>query len=198
MKPLIRTIEYNGISSVSARDLHQFLGVKTHFKDWIKRRIEDYGFVENQDFEVSLIFEQNSKGGRPTKEYILSMDMAKELSMIEKSDKGKQARLYFIACEKRLREKVPNFYAIEVSSERIAERRKILHKQFVEELRNHFYRGDLKTISETYNLPYNRVIRVMNGTCFDNNIIDILYEKAMTNKYALECKMEVMITELNS
>lgn len=110
MKPIIKTIEHNGISSVSARDLHQFLDVKTHFKDWIKRRIEDYGFVENQDFEVSLIFEQNSKGGRPTKEYILSMDMAKELSMIEKSDKGKQARLYFIACEKRLREKVPNFY----------------------------------------------------------------------------------------
>ena len=87
MKPIIKTIEHNGISSVSARDLHQFLDVKTHFKDWIKRRIEDYGFVENQDFEVSLIFEQNSKGGRPTKEYILSMDMAKELSMIEKSDK---------------------------------------------------------------------------------------------------------------
>ena len=53
-----------------------------------------------------------------------------------------------------------------------------------------FYRGDLKMVSQEYNLPYNRVIRVMNGTCFDNNIVNILYEKAMNNKYALECQME--------
>lgn len=129
---------------------------------------------------------------------LISMDMAKELSMIERSDKGKQARRYFIECEKKLREKMTNFYAIEISSDRIAERRKILHAQFVEQLKKHFYRGDLKEISKEYNLPYSRVIRVMNGTCFDNNIIDILHEKAMNNKYALECKMEVMITELNA
>lgn len=51
-----------GVSSISARDLHQFLEVKTHFKDWIKRRIEDDRFIQHQDFEVLLIFEQNSKG----------------------------------------------------------------------------------------------------------------------------------------
>lgn len=198
MKPLIKTIEHNGNTSVSARDLHSFLEVGRDFSNWIKGRISDYGFIENQDFEVSLIFEQNTKGGRPTKEYILSMDMAKELSMLERSDRGKQARLYFIECEKRLRENTPNFYAIEVSSDRIIERRQILHKQFVGQLRKHFYRGDLKMVSQEYNLPYNRVIRVMNGTCFDNNIVNILYEKAMNNKYALECQMEVMITDLKS
>lgn len=96
MKPLIKTIEHNGNTSVSARDLHSFLEVGRDFSNWIKGRISDYGFIENQDFEVSLIFEQNTKGGRPTKEYILSMDMAKELSMLERSDRGKQARLYFI------------------------------------------------------------------------------------------------------
>ena len=89
---------------VSARELHKFLEVKTQFKDWIKRRIDEYEFIENQDFEVSLIFEQNSKGGRPSKEYTLSIDMAKELSMIERSDKGKLARQYFIECERKLKE----------------------------------------------------------------------------------------------
>ena len=198
MKPLIKTIEHNGNTSVSARELHQFLEVKSHFKDWIKRRIDDYGFIENQDFEVSLIFEQNTKGGRPTKEYILSMDMAKELSMLERSDKGKQARIYFIECEKRLKEQSLNYYSIEVSPERIAERRKILQKQFVEELRKYFYRGDLTNVSKENKISYNKIIRVMSGNSFDDRIIDILYEKAMNNKYSLECKMEVMITDLKS
>lgn len=198
MKPLIKTIEHNGNTSVSARELHLFLEVKSHFKDWIKRRIDDYGFIENQDFEVSLIFEQNTKGGRPTKEYILSMDMAKELSMLERSDKGKQARIYFIECEKRLKEQSLNYYSIEVSPERIAERRKILQKQFVEELRKYFYRGDLTNVSKENKISYSKIIRVMSGNCFDNQIIDALYEKAMDNKYSLECKMEVMITDLKS
>lgn len=203
MKPLIKTTEHNGNSAVSARDLHNFLGSKQQFSDWIKNRIKDYGFIENQDFVcLSENYETQRKDGQRgisiRKEYILSMDMAKELSMIERSDKGKQARLYFIECEKLLREKMHNFYAIEVSSERITERRQILHKQFVEQLRKHFYRGDLKNVAQENNLPYNRVIRVMNGTCFDGYIINALYEKAMNNKYALECQMEVMITELNS
>ena len=198
MKPLIKTIEHNGNSFISARELHQFLEVKSHFKDWIKRRIDDYGFIENQDFEVSLIFEQNTKGGRPTKEYILSMDMAKELSMLERSDKGKQARIYFIECEKRLKEQSLNYYSIEVSPERIAERRKILQKQFIEELRKYFYRGDLTNVSKENKISYSKIIRVMSGNCFDNQIIDALYEKAMDNKYSLECKMEVMITDLKS
>lgn len=203
MQPLIKTTEHNGNSAVSARDLHNFLGSKQQFSDWIKNRIKDYGFVKNQDFVcLSENYETQRKDGQRgisiRKEYILSMDMAKELSMIERSDKGKQARLYFIECEKRLREKTPHFYSIELSQERITERRQILHKQFVEQLRNHFYRGDLTNISRENKIPYSKIIRVMNGTCFDSRIIDILYEKAMRNKYELECKMEVMITELNS
>lgn len=198
MKQLIRTTEHKGNSSVSARELHQFLEVGKVFGAWINERIEQYGFVENQDYIVFSENGKNSKGGRPTKEYILSMDMAKELSMIERSDKGKQARRYFIECEKRLKEQNLNYYAIEVYPEKITERRQILHKQFVEQLRNYFYRGDLTNVSKENQIPYSKIIRVMNGTCFDNNIINILYEKAMNNKYSLECKMEVMITDLAS
>jgi anti-repressor protein len=90
-----------GVPSVDARDLHRFLEVRTEFKDWILRRIADFGFSEDSDFSSFL---SKSTGGRPSKEYSLSLDMAKQLSMVERTEKGKQARQYFIACEKRATE----------------------------------------------------------------------------------------------
>ena len=85
------TIGGEQIQTVNARDLHAFLGVKTEFKDWIARRIKDFGFVENTDF---CSFLSESSGGRPSKEFSVSLGMAKELCMVERNDKGKQARLY--------------------------------------------------------------------------------------------------------
>ena len=198
MKELIKITQHNGNSFISARELHKFLEVGKVFGAWINERIEQFGFIENQDYVVFSEIGKNLKGGRPMKEYLLSIDMAKELSMLERNEKGKQARIYFIECEKRLREQSLNYYSIEVSPERIAERRKILQKQFVEELRKYFYRGDLTNDSKENKISYNKIIRVMSGNSFDDRIIDILYEKAMNNKYSLECKMEVMITDLKS
>jgi len=86
------------IPTCNARDLHAFLEVQTQFKDWIVRRIEEYSFEEGKDFCSNL---SESTGGRPAKEYALSLDMAKELSMVERTEKGKQARQYFIDCERR-------------------------------------------------------------------------------------------------
>ena len=107
MTELIKiTTNEEGAQVVSARELHKFLESKQQFADWIKDRIEKYGFIENQDFEVFQNFMNNPNGGRPLKEYALTLDMAKELAMIERSEKGKQARLYFIACEKKLKEVV--------------------------------------------------------------------------------------------
>ena len=96
----------NGNQVVSARELHKFLESKQEFANWIKNRIDKYGFVENQDFEVFDNFINNPSGGRPLKEYALTLDMAKELAMVEGNERGKQARQYFIACEKKLREVV--------------------------------------------------------------------------------------------
>lgn len=87
------------INSVDARGLHEFLEVKTQFKDWIARRIADYDFTEGSDF--SSFLSESPKRGRPTREYALSLDMAKELAMVERTDRGKQARQYFIECERR-------------------------------------------------------------------------------------------------
>ena len=97
------------IQAVSARELHTFLQVQTKFADWIRSRIADYDFLENQDF---VCVSENSetqradgqRGVTARKEYYITLDMAKELSMVERNDKGKQARRYFIECEKRLKE----------------------------------------------------------------------------------------------
>lgn len=92
------------IQAVNARELHAFLQVQTKFADWIKQRIAEYDFIENQDF---VSFSQNCekpKGGRPTTEYAITLDMAKELSMVERNEQGKMARHYFIECERIARQ----------------------------------------------------------------------------------------------
>jgi len=119
MNNLIKIESYsiNGemIPAVSARELHAYLGNKSQFSHWIKDRIEQYGFLESIDFvtrENSL--ELESKGYTPLKkEYFITVDMAKELSMVERTDNGKIARKYFIECEKELKAKqvpaLPNY-----------------------------------------------------------------------------------------
>lgn len=104
---LIAIREENGNQLVDARELHQFLESKQNFTNWIQNRIRDYGFVENEDFEVFNNFIKNPQGGRPSKDYAISIDMAKELSMVERNQKGRQARRYFIEAEKQLRNAVP-------------------------------------------------------------------------------------------
>lgn len=85
------------------RDLHTYLNAGKDFSTWIKDRIEQYDFVEGVDFTTYLLPNFGEKGqGRPTKEYIISLNMAKELSMVERNAKGKEARRYFIDCERRV------------------------------------------------------------------------------------------------
>ena len=90
------------IQTCNARDLHAFLKVKARFNDWIRNRVEDFGFQENQDF-ITLTRLLVSGGKR--KDYYLSLDMAKELAMVERNAKGKEARLYFIDCERLAKSK---------------------------------------------------------------------------------------------
>ncbi|NIH12185.1 MAG: AntA/AntB antirepressor [Serratia symbiotica] len=91
-----------------ARELHNFLSVGKRFASWITERISEYGFVENQDY---ILISQNREtklgrgGDRRSKEYRLTLDTAKELAMVERNDKGRQVRRYFIECEKQLRQK---------------------------------------------------------------------------------------------
>ena len=84
--------------TVSARDLHEKLNIKTAFKDWFPRMCE-YGFDEGKDF-CSKMSETSSKGGRPSKDADISIDMAKQICMLQRSEKGKLYRQYFIDMEK--------------------------------------------------------------------------------------------------
>ena len=112
MTEIIKIEERNGAQAVSARDLHDALGVKKDFSSWIKERISKYGFAETQDFEVFTEFGENPNGGRPTIEYALSIDMAKELAMVENNEKGRVIRKYFIEKEQEAKRNIlamPNF-----------------------------------------------------------------------------------------
>ena len=82
--------------TVSARELHEKLHIETPFKKWIDRMCE-YGFEEFKDFLTKM---SESTGGRPSTEYDLSIDMAKQICMIQRSPEGKQIRQYFIDLEK--------------------------------------------------------------------------------------------------
>ena len=81
---------------ISGRELHEFLGIDTPYTMWFKRMTE-YGFSEGTDF-ITILLE--STGGRPSEGHALKLDMAKEISMIQRNEKGKEARQYFIAIEK--------------------------------------------------------------------------------------------------
>ena len=96
------TIGGEEMNAVDARDIHAFLGVRSNYRDWIKNRIADFGFLEGTDFSA---FAKNLANGGRTKEYFVSISMAKELCMVERTEKGKQARLYFIECERIAKEK---------------------------------------------------------------------------------------------
>jgi phage anti-repressor protein len=89
------------VDAVNARDLHAFLEVGKDFSTWVKDRIGRYDFIENQDYAIFPDSGENSSVGRPSKEYILTLGMAKELSMVQNNAKGREARRYFIEIERR-------------------------------------------------------------------------------------------------
>lgn len=100
---------------VDARQLHKALEVQDHFRTWIRRRIEKYGFQEGLDYEKSSMISSsaNLRGGKrrsipanpnPAIEYKITLSMAKELCMVENNNIGREARRYFIECERKLHE----------------------------------------------------------------------------------------------
>ncbi len=96
--------DHDGKQTVSARELHKFLGSKQEFSTWIKGRIKKYGFQEKIDFVCMTNLSGKGRGGHNAIEYHLFINMAKELSMVEQNEKGQQARQYFIECEHRAKD----------------------------------------------------------------------------------------------
>jgi phage anti-repressor protein len=191
MNQLITITENNGNKAVSARELHQFLEVGKDFSNWIKSRIAEYGFVENEDFSLLANFgEQNQRGGHNRKEYALSLDMAKELAMVEKNDKGKQARRYFIAVEKQATQPQP----LKIGTK---QERQLQHYALMDAIKKNLVRGDVVDVATQHG--FNRSITENVMRCRTNNptIIKALFDRAMHNKKTLLLNTQIMINQLN-
>lgn len=104
----LQPMQINGdtVETVNARALHTFLENGDHFTTWMKDRISQYGFVEGTDFTTYSENTEKPRNGRPAIEYALTLDMAKELAMVERNEKGKEARAYFLDCERRAKSNV--------------------------------------------------------------------------------------------
>ena len=112
MDKLITITEQRGIQLVDARELHRKLQTRRDFSNWIKGRIQEYGFIANEDFFVEDNQYKNTENqnlrqngrkiekGRPTIDYHLTVNMAKELAMVERNEWGRKIRRYFIEMEK--------------------------------------------------------------------------------------------------
>ncbi len=104
------TISGASAQLVNGRELHKFLESKQQFSHWMQDRINDYKFMQDIDFIVkdNYIYDETAFGGkRKIVDYHLTIDMAKEISMVERNEKGREARRYFIECEKRLLSQIP-------------------------------------------------------------------------------------------
>ncbi|ENP0792748.1 antA/AntB antirepressor family protein [Salmonella enterica] len=92
----------------SAKALHNVLGVKRVFSSWFNSRVERYGFIQGTDFDqLTPERVEITRAGRPEIDYVISLDMAKELAMVERTEQGRAVRRYFIQCEEELHRTAP-------------------------------------------------------------------------------------------
>lgn len=136
---LIKIIEREGRQLVSGRELHEFLEIRTKYKDWFRRMVE-YGFEEEIDFiRVAQKRATNNLKNPVTTviDHAISIDMAKEISMIQRTEKGKIARQYFINCEKKLKEvkKLSPMELMELQFKALKE-----HKEKIAQVENRVYK----------------------------------------------------------
>lgn len=126
MEAIINITDHNGQSVVSARELHVFLEVKTEFAKWVGRML-DYGFSENLDYSLVKIGERSAHNKI---DYSLTLDTAKEISMLQRSEKGKQARQYFIDCERKMSNPLENVSKLDIAKMLVeSEERKLMLEQ---------------------------------------------------------------------
>ena len=192
MKELIKITEQNGNRAVSARELHKFLEVETPFRKWIDRMLE-YGFEESKDYERADFFVR----GNTAKNFALTIDTAKEISMLQKTEKGKEARRYFIEMEKINLDRLlqdKNFQKITQST--VANKRIELLKL----IRFYLQRGDMTRIAENlgYSSSYVRQVALNMAHDTDNAeiVFNELYNKALQNKNEVLFDYQEMIDSL--
>ena len=177
MKDLIKiTTNDKGKQLVSGRELHEFLEIRTKYKDWFPRMVE-YGFEEEIDFiRVAQKRATNNLKNPVTTviDHAISIDMAKEISMIQRTEKGKQARLYFIECEKNAKNK-PNSITV---TENVA-------------IANEYMKL-LKTSAETLHMNENSILYISKKIYKDCNIPTTYLPDYTTSKGILKSATELL------
>ena len=109
-----------GEKVVYGSELHEVLGVRTPYKDWSSRRLSDVDALEGEDFEAAQIC---APSGQTKKDHIIKLDTAKEMAMLERNEKGKQVRRYFIQVEKKYKENTLNDLSPELKAVIIVDKR---------------------------------------------------------------------------
>lgn len=123
----------NGEKVVYGSELHEVLSVRTPYKDWSSRRLEDVDAIENEDFEAAQIC---APSGQTKKDHIIKLDTAKEMAMLERSEMGKRVRRYFIQIEKKYKENSleglsPELKAVIIVDKRITKvEKKVEHLEY--------------------------------------------------------------------
>ncbi len=168
MNQLITITENNGNKAVSARELYQYLEITERFNNWFERQLK-YGFEEGVDFLGCEVF--NTLANQTITDYALSIDTAKEISMLQRTDKGKQARRYFIAVEKKATQPQPVMLDKELQ-----------HHTLLALLKQNLRKGDMKDIANESGFTYDAVRNIFYASSRRPEVIKAIFEKAMANK----------------
>lgn len=116
--PIIAVYEQNNRKMVNGRELHSFLRVRSRFADWIRYKIKKYDFIPNKEF---VVYYENLPGGGRSTEYSLTLQMAKELAMLENNAEGKRARRYFLCIEEDYKKITSNNQKVINNNQKIEE-----------------------------------------------------------------------------
>ena len=175
MNQIITITENNGNKAVSARELHTFLESNERFSKWINRMLE-YGFNVDEDYtpyqNVQVQLEGEREVNRTINDYALTLDTAKEISMLQRTDKGKQARRYFIEAEKKTKAIVPPTMLDKNQQ----------HHTLLALLKQNLRIGDMKTIALDNGFTYDAVRNIFYASSRRPEVIKAIFERAMANK----------------
>jgi anti-repressor protein len=189
MNQLIKITENNGNKAVSARELHQFLESRERFSKWAKRMFE-YGFEKDIDYtpyqNVQVQLEGEREVNRTINDYALTLDTAKEISMLQRTDKGKQARRYFIEIEKKATAPQPAMLD-----------KNVQHHTLLAALKQNLKRGDMKDIARESGFTYDAVRNIFYASSRRPDVIQAIFERALANKKAMRMDTQNMLNQLN-
>jgi len=199
MKELIKITEQNGNRAVSMKELYNFLEVGENWTDWTNRMLS-YGFNKDIDYQAVSVFRNHSNGigGTNFKDYALTIDTAKEIAMIQRTPKGKEARQYFIAMEKEALNKMINTnYLKRIDKNNISVKR----LELINEIRNYLRWGDIHKVGLELKIHASHVKKGASGqfnTKSADRIVKALYNRAIANKETVLFSYQQMIDTLKN